>query len=284
MAAGDLITLDGQAEIRGLLLGAGSPYPFIGSGPDWWSKPAVRAGDIPRPGASGSLATLDLSDVAAITFSVSILAASAVDFVAKRTALALAWGTVSADVDLVFQWGGVKQLRRGRTRNMAVVPDLVGMGHTASTVLQFIANDPLVYAAALQSGSTGIGTVTGGLTFPLDFPLAFGTATPGSIAATNTGSAAAPWTAVLAGPLVSPKIVHVGQQRALELAGYSLADGDTLTFDSATHTVLLNGVASRYGELTRRQWFSLDPGNNVVQLEASSGTGTLTLSWRSASL
>lgn len=284
MPAGDLITVDGQAEVRGLLLGAGTAYPFVDAGPDWWSKPGVRAGDITRPGSSGSLMTLDLSDVWAGTLIVAIVADSPADFAAKRTALALAWATTSADTDLVFQWGGTKQLRRGRTRAMNVGSQLVGVGDIAVAALQFVAGDPLVYNAAAQSGSTGIGTVTGGLTFPLDFPLLFGTATPGSVIAMNTGSAPAPWTAVLAGPLVSPRISHVGQGRALELAGYSLGAGETLVFDSAERTVLLNGVASRYGDLTARDWFALDPGSNMVQLEASSGTGTLTLSWRSASL
>ena len=283
MAAGDLITVDGQVEIRGLLLGAGTDYPLVGRGPEWWSKPTVRAGDIARPASDGALATLDLSDAATVVLTVAILADDPADFAAKRTALATAWRTASTDVDLVFRWGGVKQLRRGRTRNMAVSAELVGVGDTAEAALQFVATDPLVYDADAQTVTTGVGDVTGGLAFPLAFPLAFGVATPGVVSAVNAGSAPAPWTATLTGPLTSPTVTHVGLGCTIAFAGLTLAAGEELVVDSAARTVLLGG-ASRYGSLTTREWFSLEPGANTVQLSASSGSGSLAVTWRNASL
>lgn len=274
--------VDGQAEIRGLVIGDHTPYPWLGEGPDWWSKPTVRASDIPRPRESGAIATLDLSDPMTLVLTVGIVADSPADFVAKRDALAEAWSTRNEDVELVFQWGGEARVRVGRTRNMSVTAADVAVGDFAVAQLQFVANDPLIYSAEEFSGSTGVGSVVGGLEFPLSFPLAFGTATPGTFNAVNSGTAEAPWTATLTGPLVSPKILHVGKQQALEFNGFTLAAGQTLVFDQAMRTVLLNGTASRSGALTRREWWTLSPGNNLIQLDAASGSGQLTLTWRSA--
>lgn len=274
--------VDGQAEIRGLVIGDRTPYPWIGEGPDWWSKPTVRASDILRPRQSGAIATLDLSDPMTLVLTVGIVADSPADFVAKRDALAEAWSTRSEDVELVFQWGGEARVRVGRTRNMSVTAADVAVGDFAVAQLQFVANDPLSYSAEESSDPTGVGSVVGGLEFPLSFPLAFGVATPGAFNAVNSGTAEAPWTATLVGPLVSPKILHVGKQQALEFNGFTLAAGQTLVFDSAERTVLLNGTASRSGSLTRRDWFTLSPGSNLIQLDAASGSGQLTMTWRSA--
>lgn len=281
--SGSLITLDGQGQIRDLLFGRGTPFPLVEDGPAWWDRPPARASDIARARRHGSDAPPDLLDSLTLVLEVLVAGDSPEEFQARRDELMMAWGVSAENVALAFRWGGSTRLRFGRTRNASVPSSLVGVGHTAVASLQFVALDPLMYSATEHSGSTGVGEVTGGLGFPHGFPHGFGFASPGTIEVHNGGSVAAPWTATLVGPLVSPRITTInGEGGDLDFAGFTLDAGQTLEIDSAARTVLLGGTASRYGALTSRRWFNLAPGTTTVHLGASAGEGTLTMRWRDA--
>lgn len=276
----NLITDDGQAQVRDLLFGEGTGFPFVDAGPDWWVKPSTIAADTPRARGDGVVPQFDRLDAATLTPRVLVAADTPELWQARHDELSAAWRTENQTVELAFRWAGRTEFRRGRTRNLAVPSGWVGAANTAVAVLQFVATDPRRYSAVLKSDSTGVGETTGGLAFPHGFPHGFGFASPGVIAVENAGSALAPWVATLTGPLSSPRISLVGGGGVLELAGFSLADGQQLVLDSAERSVILNGSASRYGALTQREWFDLPAGSSSVQLNASSGSGTLSLSWR----
>lgn len=199
-----------------------------------------------------------------------------VDELAAATALS------SLERPLVWVLPGLSTLRRAMARCIArsLPIDSAFTAGRAVAVLQFEATDPRTYGNVEESGTTGVAEASGGLGFPHGFPHGFGSATPGTIAVTNNGHAAAPWTATLTGPLTSPSISLVGTDGELELAGFVLADGQTLELDSRRRTVVLEGTASRSGSLTTRKWFDLPVGSSAVQLAAGAGTGTLELRWR----
>jgi hypothetical protein len=278
MAAGDLVTAEWQFEFRGLLLGDGSDIDVAevrGLG----SLPAVRDGDVPRPRAHGTLPMPRYTGAAYLDLDLEL---GGPDFGAAVAALTDA----TADVDTVDPFfyrlpGQDKRLMFVRPTRRSLPIGLRYMLGLAPAAIQFDAADPLQYSAELHTASTGLGSTVGGLQFPLVFPLTFGVATPGSFNAANAGNADAPWTAVLTGPLSSPRIVHVGKQEALELTGFTLPAGQTLVFDQQQRTVRLNGTASRANELLRRDWFTLAPGPNLIQLDGASGTGSMTITWRS---
>jgi phage-related protein len=151
------------------------------------------------------------------------------------------------------------------------------------TDVRFEATDPWIYSNTEKSVTASPGTTTGGLHFPLDFPLVFGVGSSGgSGSATNAGTAPAPWTATITGSTPNPKITHVESGKWLELSGLTVEVGQTLEFDSKQRSILLNGTASRRGLLTPAStWFALQPGSNTIQF--SSGgvtTGQLTFKWR----
>jgi hypothetical protein len=154
----------------------------------------------------------------------------------------------------------------------------------ATLVAEWYAPDPRIYAAAQTVLSTGLPTLSGGLSFPASAPFVFGTAgAGGSLAASNNGTIETPWVATFTGPLVAPAIEHSGQARTLSLSGASLAAGETLVIDSAARTVLLNGTASRYSWLAASsQWFTLEPGANALRFTAASGSGTCQIAYRDA--
>ena len=113
-------------------------------------------------------------------------------------------------------------------------------------------------------------------------PLAFsGTASGGQVVATNDGEFGAPWTAVISGPVTTPRIENVTTGATLTFNG-TLGTGETLTISSLDRTVLLNGTASRYSWLTAgSSWFDLPAGSSTVRFAGVSGSGSMDLSFRS---
>jgi hypothetical protein len=281
--AGELITDDWQFEYRGVLLAKQEGY-WIDNADGLDSLPDTRRDQIVRPRGDGSLVTPNYSDDRVVTLQMTVRGATHEQLRSRLDALIAATDLIETPEPFVYRLGGQPaQLVYCRPSARAIPTDRDLRVKVAHATIQLVAEDPLRYSAVEQSTSTGVGSTVGGFNFPANFPAVFGTATPGTLTAVNDGLAEAPWTAMLTGPLLSPKILHVGKQQALELNGFDLTAGQTLVFEQRTRTALLNGTASRSGSLTRRDWFTLSPGSNLIQLDAASGTGQLTLTWRSAS-
>lgn len=242
--------------------------------------PDLRTTDVPRARAAGLVAGPQHPAGRTVTFQLALVAA---DHAALRALVDDIKAATAGDTErtLTFthpSWGPARLTVRPRARSIPV--DLDFLFQAPSATIQLVATDPRIYGDQLRNDTTGVGSVTGGQGFPLSFPHGFGTATAGTIAATNDGNTPAPWSATLTGPLTSPRISLVDGAGALELSGFTLAAGEFLTLDSLDRTVLLNGTAGRYGSLTTRDWFELPVGSSEVQLTAASGTGNLTLRWR----
>jgi hypothetical protein len=157
----------------------------------------------------------------------------------------------------------------------------VSVAQVARPVVQFWCTDPLIYDATETVLSTTVADTSGiGEAWPFVWPIDWGgSSSGGTVTAVNAGDFWAPWSATLYGPLVSPRIETT--DAVLRFDG-SLAAGQTLTIDSRTQGVFLDGV-SRYGWLrTQSQWFELPPGSTVVRLAASSGAGSMSFRFRSA--
>lgn len=119
-----------------------------------------------------------------------------------------------------------------------------------------------------------------GVTFPITFNLAFPSAYGiGPATLTNAGTKPAEWTARIFGPITGPRLRKASTGEQIDFKStLTVASGDYLTIDSATRTVFYNGLstASRYQYLdfqnTTSDWFRLDPGTNLVQLQGDSYT------------
>lgn len=278
MAAGDLITQPWQVELNGLLMGD-NVYKVRSFDP--WAAPVVRPSENPRAQAHGMFSGRDWLGERLVQLELGMLSATYVDEQAARRALAGAWqpaGEGETDVLVWMEDDGARYCLFGKPRlaDTRVEPRLY-------SVCRFIATDPRIYSATVSTASASLPTASGGLTFPAAAPFVFGSAgSGGSIAATNSGTFETPWTATFTGPLVAPTLTHTGQGKTLSFTG-TLAAGETLVLDSVEKTVLLNGTASRYSWLAATsQWFTLPAGANALQFGGASGTGTCSVSWRSA--
>jgi len=278
--SGALITAPWQIELQGLLMGATTDYVVRAFDP--WAMPVVRSNDLPRAGQHGVLSGDDRLGERPVSATILIRPSTDIAEQAARRTLAGAWQPRLSTATIGLWWmedNGQKYVLFGKPRGSGSA-----LQPTLPTEARFLATDPRIYAAAQTVLSTGLPTLSGGLSFPASAPFVFGTAgAGGSLAASHNGTIETPWVATFTGPLVAPAIEHSGQARTLSLSGASLAAGETLVIDSAARTVLLNGTASRYSWLAATSsWFTLEPGSNALRFTAASGSGTCQIAYRDA--
>lgn len=283
---GDLIVADWQQEYNGLLLGAGTPFElqsFKGLG----SLPPVRSNSVPRFGSDGGTRSRHNLEGRELIGIWDILGATSDDdFRSYRDQLALAFAMINDPDDVkpfVYQIPGRTKLRvycRPIARNTDW--DLDFAARYGMSAVRLEAADPYIYANTERSLTLVAGTFSGGLDFPLTFPLHFGTAAGGSGNAYNGGTSPAPWVVTITGETPGPKIILGETGESLDLSTLTIATGDTLVIDSKDRTILYNGTSSRRGLLTpASRWFFLNPGSNTVQFTPSGvSTGNMTITWR----
>lgn len=154
---------------------------------------------------------------------------------------------------------------------------------SATFDLQLFAPDPRRVSLTEHTASTGLPLWSGGLMAPFTVPFTIDAeGSAGVLRVVNAGTADAPATIRLDGPLDAPFIRHEesGSQLAFDL---TVTDGQWLVIDLDAHTVKLNGQASRRGQM-RGEWFTLTPGLNTISWGAASGgdDSLLTVTWRDA--
>lgn len=288
--AGSLITQDYQLELRGLLLGAGTPYehakPIEGLG-----VPPVREVDLERPEGHGEFPGAQYLAARTIRMGVNIAGDTSAETLANAEALGAAWKPVDESLDggltlpLILRLPNRAAMRLlGKPTRYALDLTELKSGH-ATADLEFKAVDPRLYSNTLSQAVTGPGSTSGGLGFPHGFAHGFGAASSGIVTATNGGNFPTFPTARLAGGtggLINPTIYNTttGEELALTI---TVGAGQYLDIDFDAQEVLLNGTASRANTVERpaSQFFALVPGANAIRFVAS-GAGTLTLYWRDA--
>lgn len=131
--------------------------------------------------------------------------------------------------------------------------------------------------------TTGLPSSSGGLAVPFAVPFAIAATTvTGVLSVVNAGTTTAPAVVRLDGPVQRPVIRH--EEQGLELLFDLILDaGQWLEVDLDTHTVMLNGQASRRG-LMRGRWPTITPGTNTLSWSSltTSPSAAMTVSWRDA--
>jgi hypothetical protein len=234
--------------------------------------PGIRSNDQPRGNADGDFSGSDF--LAGRVFSFDLL------IIAKDNA------TMFADLALVeasFQpyqnFTGVFAIFNGsrvlnaRCRKRAPAYDSNYKRYTCVVPVEMYAPDPRVYDGNPGPNPTAsLVSPTGGFVFPLTFPLAFGlSSTPGTVTITNKGNWPVWPVYAITGPCSNPSIITAGPTTTSTLTfGINLVAGDTLVVDSDTHSVTLNGTASRRSSLQPGStWQAIQPGSWSVTFTAA---------------
>lgn len=271
------------AQLRGLNIGAGTVYRWS-SFPAGFGLPPVRSDDIMLPDRDGELAGIDRLAGRTLVFEVYCLEDDAATVEATANFLKAAWRPSDTDLELKFTLARGEYSLFGRPRACDVVITKTLLGGVLAARLEFKAMDPRLFGIenattiALPGGGTG-------LTFNATPNFSFGgAATGGEDTIANDDVVDTDWTADFNGPLTDPSIEHVETGYALRLTG-SILTGETLTLDSRTRSIVLNGTSSRYSWLNGgSRWFVFVPGSNTVRFRANAGSGNVVITWRNASV
>ena len=284
--------IDGlQATLGTLRLGAvdSSGVAWFLQGVVGWDSPEVRAVFLERESDHGTWASPTYLGSRPITLSGTV---EAPDRSSLQAALERLYAAASLDDTTLTVWEAVPKqatVRRSGKPLSQYVTD-----RTATWSLLVTAADPRRYSTTLQSGTTGLPTTTGGLSFPVTVPITFSATTvSGQISATNLGSLDTRPVLTIAGPVVAPAVSCLYPDGTVRQLIYSqdLASGDVLTIDTDAHTVMLNGDVSRRRFMTvSAGWPTIpaatDDGPTTVTYQFQSSTynasAMLTATWRSA--
>ena len=165
------------------------------------------------------------------------------------TPTAFRWSTAVTASDPVWWWGG--QTPDGRVDDSAAQVHAVGLPH--------------------QSG---------GLTFPIDWPIDFATTgDTGDILVAFDGPARMEWR--IDGPVAAPAVTVENSDGARTVAwSLTVTGGEYLAVNPHTQQALLQGQSSRTPWL--RQWPRLTPGENAIRFRADafSASALLTVAIR----
>lgn len=289
MTLADTFTL----ELRGLLMGAGTAFPFADKPLEGFGTLSYRGEAIDRAGAHGQLPPRQLLSGRVMRWALNVLADDGVDAEALLADFAAAVAPVDPDLDggdtieLLVRLGGDRTYAAEgvvtRTAgDLTFLPQ-----HTPLVDVEFLATDPRFYDVDAHAVEVAPFESTGGLELPHDLPHGFGSATSGATVVTNAGNVSTFPTMTIeagAGGLSSPsyELAETGERMELTLA---MAEGDVLTIDHRARTITLEGAGSRATTLDRAAstWFALRPGDSTVTFTGT-GEGTLTVAWRDAFL
>jgi hypothetical protein len=274
-----------EAELRGLVFGceAGDELAirsFAGlGGPELVSAAREFSG---RDGSTFQGA--DRASRRQITLEGRIHVDTALDAESRLRQVVSSWGAPvrSGTERLRLRVAGIDYYLYGRPGTLDANIEDIRYG-VVRTRMPFLCSDPRLFTTEVSALLLGLDD-GGGFVAPVTFPYA-STGAEGTIGdgtAVNIGTADTPWVATITGPVDNPRLTLGATGETVELIG-SVPDGATLVVDAGARTVRLDG-ASRPTWLTlASRWWELPAGtSSTVRFRASSGTGTLNLTWSSA--
>lgn len=141
--------------------------------------------------------------------------------------------------------------------------------------------DPRRYGASQQL-LLNLPSVTGGVRFPIRFPVQFtGSSTSGDGTVTNSGNEPAPSVVTFTGPLTNPKLTNLQTEQWVQYND-TLTDGEfVVLYLRIPMLALLQGTAIRTGKVSTGgggTW-GIQPGPNAIAFRADAGSGTASLAF-----
>lgn len=273
-ADGGLVDRPGQVQYGGILFGAGTPAGWrelVG----WRDLPEAQLSDTPRPQAHGDYAGAVYGDSATVTYTF-LLRGTPQSKAAALRAIEKYAPMDGVERCLAVNDGDGTWCRMARVIGRTV-PQEVHYAHgPVECSIQWRAADPRRYALTGTTATVRLPQSSGGLEYPLVYPLVYGDSSSGQLNAENVGTVATPPVVEFIGPLTNPVLVATGRWRlAFNL---TLAGGDRLTVDTSAGTALLNSGADRLYTIAPKsdplERCLVPPGVTTLTLTAQAGTGT----------
>lgn len=156
--------------------------------------------------------------------------------------------------------------------------------NSAPFKIELIAADPIIYddtAGGLLSATLNK-IIGGGYIFPVVWPVVWQAGTQPTVV-TNDGNTTVYPIITLTGSATDPVIYNNTTGKLFKLEGFTMGTTDTVVINTRERTVLLNGGSVFNKVSADSQWFGLVPDDNLLLLDSSSGSDTVsaTVEWRS---
>lgn len=270
-----------KATLRGYEFGDGEPWVWV-NWPSGVGPGAYRTDRAPAPGRGGEVALgPDYAGAGQLVFELRMLSTAAL-IEAEAFLLRQAFAPVSNGgelLELTWESAGGTYVVRGRPEAPALDLNDAKFGKGLARV-SFQTLDPLWYSVNWQQVTATAGGATGGIASPpVSPPVTTGGSSGADKAVFNGGTASAPWTMQLNGPLTTPSLMLNGL--TVELYPGEISAGSVAYIDSRTRSVTLDGNPRAWVSFGS-VWWDIPPGSSTFSLRATAGTGTATLMWRDA--
>jgi hypothetical protein len=297
LAVPDLTNGIWRATLPGGVVIGETPYLIDAPGPQVFGAADLRRVIRPRPASHGVLYVgPDLWGAAKVVIPVVILGSSELDAMNLLETLSAACSPISSGYAQLVLTGprGDWQLTGRYNPLDAPALDLIDVG-VVQAIITFEAADPRYRATAVQTLTlqAGVQPSDSGYGFSHGYPIGYqaGHGAPGtSGVVTNDGSGAASAQIVISGQtaLVNPAVVRTDTQDTLGFR-ITLNPGQYLLVDTSNGSCVLatdpqgsNPTnASQYLDFpSNADMLTFPPGSTTVAFTATSGTGTMQLSWQ----
>lgn len=254
----------------------------------WQDAPNPRTSFSPRPGEHGAFDGPAFLESRVVTITGCAIATSWTAASQARDIIASVCGDPSLGLSTLIVYATGNPTMQALVRRSAETrTESLGDGILVAFSIILTAPDPRRYSTTLTTQFIGLPQPpTGGLAFPLVFPLDFGgSLAGGEMSLTNAGTMATWPTWQILGPLTGPVITNVttGEQLSFDPA-FVVPAGQTLTINTDAKTVVLTGI-NRRDTLFAANWFRLLPGTTAIRFTSASGSdpaARLTVSYREA--
>ena len=250
---------DTEITWAGLTLGGDGPY-IVDKVEGWDELPDIGSLDSPRVRGHGDHVGGQFGRSRIVTVEGKVADLEARDTLVR----ALQAATVVSSVveDLSVDMFGQRLTAGARVARRAVT---TGLNYSVGEVpfaLQWRCPDPLRYGDAVTA-TTGLPTAGGGLAYPLAYPLDYGQpGNPGQLTLPNAGTADTPVRFDVTGPL--PAGFELSSAAGRLVYPLAVPAGQTVTIDTATGSVVVEGTADRRMYLTYTDWMQVPAGGSLM--------------------
>lgn len=131
--------------------------------------------------------------------------------------------------------------------------------------------DGLTYDATVNGVTANLPQATSVASFPLAFPINWGTSSGGQLTAVNAGNYPAKPVFVITGPVTNPKITDTTTGLFFKL-NLTLQRGDTVTVNMQSRVVRLNGANRNNAVDPSSTFLSVPPGGSSLSFSSSDST------------
>lgn len=270
-------------------MGAGTQYTVRG-GTNPWARTARADQSGPRAWNHGAYSGAEWLEATTVPFRV-VVKGDTRDMAAWLQAhnqLQAAFdpvGDTPIEEELRFAIGGTEYVMFGRPRMVEPDTNTIVLGHSETRCV-FVALDPRIYSGVEQITTMGLPVFSSGLVVPVYVPVYVqGVKVGGEALVTNDGLADTPLRLRIDGPVPEPSVTVLRPDGGVETLRvlFDLDAGQWLDIDTGSHSVLLNGVANRRGQVTG-VFPLLPPGESTVAFNSSESNeiALLTVRWRHA--